>query len=67
MYLPIVQLSAEADWQLRRSVTDPARAREAVRRREHALAQPARPLPCRWRPPHLRTAWRSLRHLPTAG
>ena len=41
MYLPTVQLTAEADWQLRRSVTDPARARDAALLRERSLQRPA--------------------------
>ena len=37
MYLPIVQLSAEADWNLRRHVTDAARTRDAALRRARSV------------------------------
>jgi len=37
MYLPLVQMSAEADWQLRRNVTDLAQTREASLLRKQSL------------------------------
>ena len=46
MYLPILQLSAEADWHLRRTTTDATRTHEAALRRERALVRslhPSRP------------------------
>lgn len=49
MYLPIVQLTAEADWHLRRTVTDPARTRAATLLRERALLPPIRTAPHRRR------------------